>query len=988
MDLDLLSRLPELVNGIPQVAPRQALSIVDEYRDEVIVGANALAGLVVAPRYAFPAWALKLRERGRQEGNSRGLEAYRLIPYPDKKADPARATLAFESFEPHPYYGVYLEFHFGEFIECVVAGHRVAPLLDVLGSEYGASEVGIEAVSDLKEVLWDAPDGAREAGLTRLFQRYELAGGAGSGIGTATLLDFGGHDPLDGPLTRITNAIRPEKGERAMIQIFLRPATGRSLRALERGAENFKEHPDAPPGRGLVGRAWDQGVMALGSERGRDKVRRRDDRLERDRRAAEGKSPKDSEDSRHVADRRAARRHFEVSFSALGWVESGRRGALSDAFDSYFERFSSEGRAQILRVGRAGRAAAAELRAPGLRTSRWRGNPLVIPAEVSAVWHALGEHSRVENRRRSPLITKSPPIATPKEGLCVGTYNHGNFDGKPLYIPVASLDTHGDGTGKTGKGKSSFYLELMRGIVGWPYFHDLEAEAAGEPSWRRATTAGDDEAEKMGLLLLDPKGGELVTELVSLIPEWRLKDVVVVDVGDPRFAVPRINFFDPMNHMEIEDQAATIVDGLEQRFPAGFGANMRPIFVAAALACIAANKKLKDAGLEPRFSLLSLTETGFLAPRIEDGDGGYEQPPVRAEALNHLRGDPEWAEVVAYWDAKDDRQSAKDQAKEWNPITNKIAHFKNSKVRRLIGEGRSDIDFMEALEKGRILLFNLSKGALPADFHKLLGTLVLNLLCRTAAIRHDRAVRAGAAHDLRRFTMVVDEAQNFACPEMTTTLTEGRSQKTPLWVAHQYVNQFSDKELLGALANVGTRIHFGTTSEDAKAVSQFVPDPRFSPAAIEGLPKYNFVTVRDDVQENLVMTGRTLRMPDVDKAAVDRVRAASAKRYASSVNPLSVQELERHLSLEVEFDLPAEAPSEAPDETWNLGAEEGDEQARPEPRRGQEDLPPDLPEDLLPEDLPPDDLPPGLVDEAGPGSRLPDPEDDDLPESRKDGAPE
>jgi hypothetical protein len=609
---------------------------------------------------------------------------------------------------------------------------------------------------------------------------------------------------------------------------------------------------------------------------------------------------------------------------------------------------------------------------------------VVTPGELTALWHPLGEMSRVENRRRSPLITKAPPVETPTEGVCVGAYNHRSYDGVPMYIPLESLDTHGDGTGKTGKGKSSFYLEFMRGVVGWPYVHDLGAEASGEPPWRRAVSAaGDDSAEKMGLLLLDPKGGELVTELISCLPEWRLADAWVVDVGDPRYAVPRVNFFDPMDHMEIEDQAATIVDGLEQRFPAGFGANMRPIFVAAALACIAGNKKRKEAGLEPSYSLLSLTETGFLAPKIEHPEGDYEQPPVRAEVLNHLRGDPEWTEVVAYWDARDARQSAKDQSKEWNPITNKIAHFKNSKVRRLIGGGRSDIDFMNALEEGQILLFNLSKGALPADFHKLLGTLVLNLLCRTAAIRHDRAVRAGAAHSLRRFVMVVDEAQNFACPEMTTTLTEGRSQRTPLWVAHQYVNQFSDKELLGALANVGTRIHFGTTSEDAKAVSQFVPDERFSPGAIEGLPKYNFVMVRDDVQENLVMTGRTLEMPKVVNSAVEKVRAASAKKHASGVNPVSIDELERHLRLELEGD---------PETAEDVGIPVQDEERRPA-----DGLPADSPtaEDLPTDDLLADDLPPGLTDESraergaeGPQDSEREALDDDLPDGRAEGAPE
>lgn len=890
-----------------------------------LVGAGYLVGGAAVVGRAFPRWALGIAEKGRREGNYGGLEAFRVVPYAHASAPPTRAVAALESMAPDPFDGVSLGFVVGKKTDCVISGRALRAPLAAVAAEYG-SEANFEPVEDLAEVMADGPERFERAGLVGVYRCYELAGGAKEGLGTAALSEFGGADPLDGALSRVVRAVDAEAGEAAMVQVHLWPATRAATASLKGAAERHTEKPEAPRARGTFFRTWDWLMMQYGTERGARKVERRDRTRHADARAAEIRQPKETEASRHARERARTQNRFDVSFSALGWVAPGREADLEEAFDAYFERFSREGRGELRRTagprrGLPARASVAELRMAPPERPKSEVHPVVTPQEVAAIWHPLGIGSAVPNRNVASLVTSAPTSEMPEDGLCLGVSNHGEARGTPLRIGVETLDTHGDITGKTGKGKSSLQLELIRSALSWPYVHDpgAEEEDAGVPArlpggaaWKlarrhaerlkAAAGAPEEQAralleeilgdEKMGFMLFDPKGGELFTKVISCLPGWRKSDVTVLDPGDEEYPVARLNFFDPFDHMEPDDQAATIVGALEQRFPSGFGANMRPIFVHAALACIGANKKLKDGGHEPSYGLLHLTETAFLAPRIDGQEGDYEQPRVRQEVLNHLRGDPDWEDVVGYWDGKDANQSGAQQAKEWNPITNKIAHFKNRKLARFIGGGRSDIDLMRTLQEGRILLFNLSQGSLPADTHELVGTLVLNLLCRTSAIRHDRAVRRGDAEELRRFLVVIDEAQNFACPEMTKTLTEGRSQRTPLWIGHQYVDQFDDKKLMGALANVGTRVLFGTTPDDAKKAAVFVPDDRFTPAAIEKVPKHNFVVVRD---EGAVITGSTLKMALTDNAYVKDVREGSARALAVAASPGSVAALEATL---------------------------------------------------------------------------------------------
>ena len=443
----------------------------------------------------------------------------------------------------------------------------------------------------------------------------------------------------------------------------------------------------------------------------------------------------------------------------------------------------------------------------------------------------------------------------------VGHSDHPGYEKFGLYQLIEELDTSGRLVGVTGNGKSTYILMMIRAAL----------------------------ESGIGMSLLDPKGGDLFTELVSVLPTHCLQKTILVDPGDDTHPCPVLNVFDPFAYMEPDDQAETIVRALEYRFPDGFGHNMRPIFVRAALACIAANSKLKVAGLPPKYGLLDVTETGFLEPRLEIGDpksGDYEQPPVRAEVLSHLRGDARWKEIVRYWDGKDANQSAGQQAKEWNPITNKTAQLKNRNVAKFLSGGHSSFDLMDILQNGKLLLFNLSQGSMAGDAHELLGTLVLNLIMRTAAIRHDRAVRGIGGSDpkkLTRFINVVDEVQNFLCPEMTKILTEGRAMRCSLWVAHQYIHQIRDKDrsMAEAFANAGTTVLFGTTNDDARNVAEFIDDARFTPTVVAGMPKYHFVLQRKDSEP---VTGITVEMPDKDQTRIKKVRrwCAAALAFAEA----------------------------------------------------------------------------------------------------------
>lgn len=869
----------------------------------MVAGLVVVAVLILALVRLLPALGERAADKAAAGGEYGGLATHLIRPTSrDNEIEPERFRRLVGRL-PAPPSGFYPEVVIGDRVGAAVSGREVEEIKDRLQDEYmmdativpldatgslaasptapadGASAESASAEADSNAADDSSTEGGKEQGearaqhpgerdgMEKVACRFDLGGEAIRGILGST--ELGKHDPLTGALNGIRRALDVTRGERALLQMCVRPVNEGSRSPLQSRIDEIKEK-EAEQGKTKIkkksGLLW---WVLLLSKHGKMRDYYNRQSLKKEIADQGDKVSAEERDERKQLAERAQQPTFLVELRMLAYVDRQRdpRGFLAAA-EGYANAFDRPGGAAWTMAeestGESALARRVSLRLPGPPPGRDEAKDLLTADEITAMWHPLGKSVDVQGREVSSLVTRAPYVGIPTDGLLIGLSDDPAYQGFELFIEEDELDTSGRLVGTTGNGKSTLILSML-----------LPALRSG-----------------VGMSLFDPKGGDLFTELVSALPTSVLEKALLVDPGDETFPCPVLNFLDPFSYMQPDDQAETIVRALEYRFPDGFGHNMRPIFVRAALACIAANAKLKAAGLAPKFGLLDLTETGFLEPRIEVGepkDGEYEQPPVRAEVLSHLRGDPNWEEIVRYWDTKDANQSSGQQSKEWNPITNKIGQLKNRNVAKFLAGGHSSFDLMDVMQNGKLLLFNLSQGSMAGDAHELLGTLVLNLIMRTAAIRHDRAVRGVDGADpstLTRFINVVDEVQNFLCPEMTKVLTEGRAMRCSLWAAHQYMHQIKekDKSMAEAFANAGTSVLFGTTIDDAKNVAEFIDDPRFTATVVAGMHKYHFVLQRKDGEP---VTGETIPMAGKDQKRVRKVRRYSAAQVAAGAHRTS-----------------------------------------------------------------------------------------------------
>ena len=91
------------------------------------------------------------------------------------------------------------------------------------------------------------------------------------------------------------------------------------------------------------------------------------------------------------------------------------------------------------------------------------------------------------------------------------------------------------------------------------------------------------------------------------------------------------------------------------------------------------------------------------------------------------------------------------------------------------------------MNKGKVLIVNLSKGNLGTGPAHLLGALLISSFSQAAEAR-----RHIPEHERRDFTLYVDEFQNFATESFSSILSEARKWRLSLVAANQTISQLPD----------------------------------------------------------------------------------------------------------------------------------------------------------------------------------------------------
>lgn len=355
-----------------------------------------------------------------------------------------------------------------------------------------------------------------------------------------------------------------------------------------------------------------------------------------------------------------------------------------------------------------------------------------------------------------------------------------------------------------------------------------------------------------GVCVVDPHG-ELVEEILELIPDDRVKDVIYFNPADTDFHVG-------FNVIQIDDPkykhlvASGLMGIFTKIWANAWSARMEYILNNAILA-------LLDT---PGSTLLGI-------PRLlVDKDyrqmiiGNLKDPIVKAF----------WVHEYEQW-----REQFRNEA--IAPIQNKVGQFlSTSIIRNVVGQQKSTIDIFKIMNEGKIFLVNVSKGRIGEDNSALLGGMIITKI-QLAAMERVRIPE----NERKDFYLYVDEFQNFATDSFANILSEARKYRLNLTVAHQYTAQLQNengtKVRDAVFGNVGTMIIFRVGADDADFLEKEF-GPEFTAQDLVNLPNYN-------IYLKLMIDGITSRpfsattLPpikiDISKGVKDRIIESSRRLF-------------------------------------------------------------------------------------------------------------
>ena len=235
--------------------------------------------------------------------------------------------------------------------------------------------------------------------------------------------------------------------------------------------------------------------------------------------------------------------------------------------------------------------------------------------------------------------------------------------------------------------------------------------------------------------------------------------------------------------------------------------------------------------------------------------------------------------VRSFWEQEFEAWTQRYRQEAVPAILNKLGGLlAYQRVRNVLCQGRTQLDFRKIADGGQILLCNLSVGHLGGDVSRILGKFLLSSL--HAAIM----TRADLPEAQRRdFYLTVDEVAEFDCPALAEQLEQVRKYRLNLTLSHQHLNQLSDRTRQSILANCGTFTTFSLGYDDAEVMARQLGG--VTAADIVGLRKYHaYLALMIDGKTSSPMLMRTL--PPNSSQLSDKNRNALLQQH-SALPPLT-----------------------------------------------------------------------------------------------------
>ena len=435
--------------------------------------------------------------------------------------------------------------------------------------------------------------------------------------------------------------------------------------------------------------------------------------------------------------------------------------------------------------------------------------------------------------------------------LLVQTPNILRVDSRKLEPPINLPTTDGGDKDVTTLGEAVFRGQRIKfGIR--PDDRRRHFYAIGKTGMGKSTLLGNMIASDImnghGVGVLDPHG-DLIEDAMSFVTPEREDDILLFDPTDTNFPIA-FNILDCPD----PDQRTLVASGLMSVFtkiwPDAWSGRMEHILRNTILA------------------LLHHQNSSILGIMRIFADSTYRKEVVASV------DDPV---VRSFWEDEYEVWTEKYRTEAVAAIQNKVGQLLSTPLfRNIVGQTKSTVNLREAMDNGKIVLVNLSKGKIGEDISAFLGSMLVTQFQLSAMSRADVPEA-----ERRDFYLYVDEFQNYATESFATILSEARKYRLCLTMAHQYVGQLESDIVRDAVfGNVGSMVSFQIGSDDAELLSkQF--EELVLPNDLLSLPKYHAYTrLMVEGTASKPFSVSTLPPPaPIAGGNVERLREISRARY-------------------------------------------------------------------------------------------------------------
>jgi hypothetical protein len=452
--------------------------------------------------------------------------------------------------------------------------------------------------------------------------------------------------------------------------------------------------------------------------------------------------------------------------------------------------------------------------------------PWLFPAQLSATELAALlawplDNPQVAGMPRARTRHLPATGALPSRGGPVVMHSDFPGDERPLCITPTDLTTHTLVAGRTGTGKTTLLCGVAEQLIRNNY----------------------------GLVLIETKGDEtgqtLFHAVLERIPQHRVDDCIIVDVGDRRYATG-YNVLDDGDPRIAAEHLCALFDHLYR----DRGVYSREAIYHGLMTLVA----------RPGYSFVDLVPLFDPKDRTEEA--------WRDELVASLQ-DPELQDFWRRFQAKPKAE----QARFAQPLIDRAWMLSSRpEIRRIIGQSRSAFSFREALEQHKIVLINLS--GVGEATALLAGTLLTNSLW--SAIKMARVNRPNFVF-LDEWASLLD--LGIAMDEL---LSRSRGYHAGLFLANQQISGLPPDVRGAAITNCASQLVFAGGSDDARLFAR-----EFGSAVSEddfrNLGRFQVIArMAAGGETHRPVTGVTSR-PSRPTGLADQVRVASRRRYGRPV---------------------------------------------------------------------------------------------------------